>query len=193
MSIVKVKLVEVVPSSEISFEVAVIIAAGSSSLTKFKDSSRVSKLVPDPSSLCVANNAFVKSAATKLNRIVSIPSIVSSSTAVMLTDPLDSPAAIVTSVVVFPFASVTVYCPASAVPAKVNGIVISCALIACAVIVAVSATELAASVTANADSDIETETGSSLSIIVTVTAASVEVAFTAVPGVTIIVSSASSI
>ena len=129
MSIVKVKLVEVVPSSEISFEVAVIIAAGSSSLTKFKDSSRVSKLVSDPW-LCDANNAFVKSAATKLNRIVSIPSIVSSSTAVMLTDPLDSPGVIVTSLVVFPFASVTVYCPASAVPAKVNGTVISCALIA---------------------------------------------------------------
>ena len=125
------------------------------------------------------------SAETKLNIIVSIGSTsLSSSVEVIVTVAEVDPAGITIG------EAVAVYSPADAVPVKVNGIVISNSPAAAVVAVRV-AEPLVFSTKVAADKANVIEEASSLSVIETVTAPCELVAFTAVPGVTIIVSFAS--
>ena len=164
----------VVPSSKESAAAVIEVTVGVSSLSKFNVTS-VTDVVP-----------FVS--VPIVNIIVSITSIsVSCSAAVIDTVPVSEPAAIVIE------AALTEYSPDPAVPERVKGIVISCPETGVAVAVRVMVV-LDPSTIVDEDKAIVTTAGSSLSVMVSVTAvASDKVALAAVPGVTIIVSLASSV
>ena len=122
-----------------------------------------------------------------VNTIVSITSTSVSSIPKIVTEPVAEPAGIVID------SADTVYSPADAEPESVKGIVISCPEIGVAVAVSVTPVVSLVSTSVAADKAKVTTAASSLSSIFKVIAlSSVRVAFVEAPGVTIIVSVASS-